>query len=489
MIMRDGLLRVAKNTVFVSIEKVVEVLASIATVAIVARYLSIELVGQYIFIVTVVGFLLMGSYAGLERIVVRNISRDKEHTGNYLRGAITARNVMFVGILCVLGIILFFVNFDKISLIATGIFMVSEFLSYQGLTYMAIFKAYERMEYNTIITFVTKIIILGATALAVYLDLGFLSVFLAITAGNLFKSITSFSIFKRLKLSGRAMIDSVANPWKELLKESYIIAFTTILAVICVRMEVFILKAFSSLENVAFFQVSHNIIMQFQIIPMAAISALAPVLSREASLLKGINENLTERLLTLLLGIAFPITILGFYCASDIIYFIYGAKYLQAATSLRILICSSVFIILFYLFETLLVSINRQNYIGYGWVVCFVVNLVLGLLLVPFTGYIGASIAVTLAYAGLCIFLYISLVWFMPVKISMLAILRIIISVLAMVAYLYLYPLNADHSVVLILANACIALVLYGGTYFAWSLFNKKTTNRDRRVVLPQKEL
>lgn len=486
--METPLLRIARNTVFVSIEKVVEVLASIATVAIVARYLSIELVGQYIFIVTVVGFLLMGSYAGLERIVVRNISRDKGRTDNYLRGAITARNIMFVGILGVLGVILFFMNFDKISLIATGIFIVSEFLSYQGLTYMAIFKAYERMEYNTIITFVTKIITLGATALAVYLDLGFISVFLAITAGNLFKSITAFSIFKKLKLSGRTAIDAVSNPWKELLRESYIIALTTILAVICVRMEVFILRAFSTLEDVAFFQVSHNIIMQFQIIPMAAISALAPMLSREASLLKGINGNLTERLLTVLLSIAFPVTILGFYCASDIIYFIYGVKYLQAATSLRILICSSVFIILFYLFETLLVSINRQNYIGYGWMFCFAINLILGLALVPFSGYIGASIAVTVAYTGLCIFLYFSLVWFMPVKISMRTIFRIITSVLAMVAYLCLFPLNTGHSVIRILANACIALVLYGGIYFAWNFFHTKETNLDKGFALPPKE-
>src|SRR3972149_2973778 len=222
--MKDALLRVGRNTVFVSIEKVIEVLASIATVAIVARYLSIELVGQYIFIVTVVGFLLMGSFAGLERIVVRNISRDKERTSNYLRGAITARNVMFVSILFVLGIILFFMNFDKISLIATGIFIVSEFLSYQGLTYMAVFKAYERMEYNTVITFITKIITLSATVLVVYFDMGFISVFLAITVGNLFKSITAFSIFKRLKLSGLPMIDSVDNPWKDLLRESYVIA-------------------------------------------------------------------------------------------------------------------------------------------------------------------------------------------------------------------------------------------------------------------------
>lgn len=486
--MENALSRIAKNTIFVSIEKVIEVLTSIATVAIIARYLSIELVGQYIFIVTVVGFLLMGSFAGLERIVVRNISRDKERTSNYLRGAITARNVMFVSILFVLGIILFFMHFDKISLIATGIFIISEFLSYQGLTYMAIFKAYERMEYNTVITFVTKIITLGATALAVYLDLGFISVFLAITAGNLFKSITAFSLFKKLKLSGPTIRNSISNPWKELLRESYIIALTTILAVICVRMEVFILKAFSTLENVALFQVSHNIIMQFQIIPMAAISALAPVLSREASLLKGINGNLTERLLTVLLGIAFPVTILGFYCASDIIYFIYGAKYLQAATSLRILICSSVFIILFYLFETLLVSINRQNYIGYGWMFCFVINLILGLSLVPFVGYIGASIAVTFAYIGLCVFLYFSLIWFMPMKISIPAILRIITSVLAMVAYLCLFPLNTNHSVILVLANVCIALVLYGGTYFAWNFYNKKATNRDKGFVLPQKE-
>ena len=486
--MENPLFRISKNTTFISVEKVFEVLASIATVAIVARYLSIELVGQYILIVTVVGFLLMGSFAGLERIVIRNISRDKERTGNYLRGAITARNVMFVGILCVLGIFLFFLHFDKTSLIATGIFIVSEFLSYQGLTYMAVFKAYERMEYNTVITFITKIITLSATVLVVYFDMGFISVFLAITVGNLFKSITAFSIFKRLKLSGLPMIDSVDNPWKDLLRESYVIALTTILAVVCVRMEVFILKAFSTLEDVAFFQVSHNIIMQFQIIPMAAISALAPVLSREASLLKGINGNLTERLLTVLLSIAFPVTILGFYCASDIIYFIYGAKYLQAATSLRILICSSVFIILFYLFETLLVSINRQNYIGYGWMFCFVINLILGLLLVPFFGYIGASIAVMLAYTGLCIFLYFSLVWFMPMKISTPAILRIITSVLAMVAYLCLFPLNNNHSVILVLANACIALVLYGGTYFAWNFYNKKATNRDKGFVLPQKE-
>ncbi|HHT9146089.1 MAG TPA: flippase [Candidatus Wunengus sp. YC61] len=483
--MKDTLLRVGKNTVFISIEKVIEVLASIATVAIVARYLSIELVGQYIFIVTVVGFLLMGSFAGLERILIRNISREKERTNDYLRGAITARNIMFVSILVLLSMLLFFMHFDKTSLIATGIFIISEFLSYQGLTYMAIFKAYERMEYNTVITFVTKIITLGATALAVYLDLGFISVFLAITAGNLFKSITSFSLFKKLKLSGPTIRNSISNPWKELLRESYIIVLTTILAVVCVRMEVFILKAFSTLKDVALFQVSHNIIMQFQVIPMAAISALAPMLSREASFVKGINKNLIEKLLTVLLCVGFPITILGFYCASDIIYFIYGVKYLQAATSLRILICSSVFIILFYLFETLLVSINRQNYIGYGWMVCFAINLILGLLLVPFIGYIGASIAVTFAYIGLCVFLYFSLIWFMPIKISMRAILKVFTSASVMIVYLSLFPINTNNSTTLVLVNVFIAILLYLGTYFAWNLFIKKTCI-VKGLVFPQ---
>jgi len=477
--MKNGLLRVAKNTLFVSAERGIEILVSIATIAIIARYLSVEQVGQYIFIVTTAGLLLMGSFVGLERILVRNISRNMENTDEYLREANTARNIMFIGVLFILSIVLFFMRFDRISLIATGIFIASEFLSYQGMTYMIVFKAYERMEYNTIVTVITKIITLGATVLAVYFDLGFVSIFFALVAGNLFKTTTAFLLFRKICPRKRSTLHVRSNHWKEFIKESYLITFSTILTFMCLRMDVFILKAFSTLKDVAFFQISLSIIMQMYILPQAITSAFTPMLSREISITKEINRDLIEKLLTLLLIVGFPITVLGFYYAPNIIHIIYGDKYMQAVLSFKTLTTYSIFVMLCYFFETLLISIEKQTWIVYGWVFCFIVNLILGLIFVPFFGHIGASVAITLAFFCLCVFLYFSLIWFIPVKIGKRTIVKIFSSVSLMILYLWLSPLSATNSLLLDITNALITTLFYLVAYFSWDISTTRETLRN----------
>lgn len=449
--------RIAKNSIVGLLEKVIEISTGILSIAILARYLDIETFGLYTVVTTFVGLVLALCSSGLDRIMVRDIAADKENLFKYLQDIKGAR-IILAGISLFLVIIISYpldLN-NNMTLSAIFIFAVSELISMYLSVYMSVFRAFEKMEYNTFITFVTKIIILSGLITVVYFNLGFLAIFVSMAIGNIIKALLSISVFRQY--FGHTQIPlSFANS-KAIVKGALTVAVSTFFAVASFRMGVFLLKAFGTLKDVAYFQAANVLFIQLQPLSVVIVAAIYPIISsrQHDSLL--IFENAAK----LIFMLSLPVISLIFFYGDDLLMLVYGPKFIDAIPAMRILMLSVVFTFLTYLFEAGLLSEHRQSLHTIGWGIAFFVNLVLGIFVVPRYGLIGCAVVMSLSYVALFSALYFFMSKYTMFKIKISIFIKPLMAFVVMAFYLYFFaatgkPLNIR----LTLLNITLSLAVY----------------------------
>ena len=190
---RSSLLsRIAKNSVVGMVEKLFEIFTGVVSIFILARYLNVESFGLYTIILTYIGLLITLGSVGLDRIMVRNIAANKEKLLEYLQDMKGASIVIAGFSLILIIIISYLLRLDlenEMTIAAVSLFAISELLAMYGTIYMSVFRAFEKMEYNTFITFLAKTVGLVGLIIVTYLNLGFFAIFAALAVGNVFKAV------------------------------------------------------------------------------------------------------------------------------------------------------------------------------------------------------------------------------------------------------------------------------------------------------------
>lgn len=464
------LARIAKNSIVGLLEKVIEISTGILSIAILARYLDIETFGLYTVITTFAGLALALCSSGLDRIMVRDIAAHRENLFKYLQDIKGAR-IILAGISLFLVIIISYpldLN-NKMTLGAIFIFAVSELISMYVAVYMSVFRAFEKMEYNTFITFFIKIITLSGLIAVAYFKLGFLAIFVSMAIGNIIKAFLSISVFR--KYFGRAQIPlSFANS-RAIVQGALTVAVSTFFAVVSFRMGVFLLKAFGTLKDVAYFQASNVLFIQLQPLSVVIVAAIYPIISSRQHDSILILENAAK----LIFMLSLPIISLVFFYGDDLIMLVYGLKYIDAVPAMRILMLSVIFTFLAHLIEVGLLSEHRQSLLTIGWGIAFFVNLVLGIFIVPRYGLIGCAVVMSLSYVALFFALYFFMSKYTMFKIKTSIFVKPFLAFVVMAFYLYFFantgkPLNIK----LALLNTTVSLVLYLTVLFMVKVFSFK---------------
>lgn len=462
------LIRIAKNSIFGMLEKLVEISLGIASVVILARYLDVETFGLYALIVTYIGLSVSLGSVGIDRVMVRDIAANREKLLEYLSDIKGAR-IIIIGIsLFFILIASYFLDLNSRELfVAVALFAISELVSMYSMVYMSVFKAFEKMEYNTLIISLSKTITFLGIIIVLYLGLGFLAIFASIALGNIFKALLTISLFKRY-FSHKSISVSFTNSMV-IVKESLIIAASTFFAFASIRMGIFMLKAFSTLKDVAFFQASNVLFVQLQPISVVIVTALYPVISSRE---RDINL-IFEKAAKFIFMISLPLMALTFFYGNELITLFYGNKYMDAIPVMRILILSLPFTFLTNLFEISLLSEHRKNLLTTGWGIGFSMNLLLGAFIVPKYGLIGCATVMSLSYMTLFFALYFFTSIYTGIKIKHSIFIRPCVAFIVMVFYLYYFSFNGKTlNIVLDGLNISVSLVLYVTVLFLVKTFS-----------------
>jgi len=356
------------------------------------RMLGVENFGHYNFALALVYNFYPVADFGVERLILRDLSKDVQKSQEYFQKIIPLRLVLsLVSIVLVtsLGIIL-----SKSSKDILNIFIFAFCLlpwTFNQLV-AGIGNAHEKMEVQSIVAISST----GFTAilggLIALLGGTVTQILMAAFFSNLLVSFVMFKYLRKLGLVFKIVID--IGFWKKILKESWVFALIMIMAVFYLRSSIVIVNYFKGAYFTGLYSSAFKFIEASILIPQSFALALFP---QTARLLGSNKEKLAKNYLKSLAAIfAFAVIYALFFILFSpmIIKISYGPSYLEAAAVMRILSIAAIIFFLNTLPGNIIQNSNRvKKFLPFAFLNLILV-IILCAVLVPKYSIIGAAWAV-----------------------------------------------------------------------------------------------
>lgn len=255
----------------------------------------------------------------------------------------------------------------------------------------SITRAIEKMHVEAITNIITQlsITVLGITALYYHASLTTLGSTYVI-GSTLGLGIALWNIRSWLKKIRFAFDRKLA---KKIITIAWPFALLGLLGAITLNTDIIMLGWMQSAENIGYYSVAQKIILVLYVIPTLFATAAFPSWTRLAGKDQQAFGNLLVRILKIVFLIGIPITIGGIIIGYEMIETLFGAQYLPAVASFRILLISLLINFPTTIVGNALFAYNKQKqfiiYAGLG-AIC---NVIFNYLLIPIWGIEGAAIS------------------------------------------------------------------------------------------------
>jgi len=384
--------KIAKNTVFLSVAQVIGRLIGFFYFLLLARFLGVATFGVYNFTIAFVYNFIPVADFGLERLVLRDISRKPEKTGFYLARLLPLRLLLSLGaylLVLLLGIVLrqSWIQIGYLALFGLFIFPYS-------FTYLltSFLNAKEKMKYMAMAVVFGQlaVFIIGITFVLLKFPLAI--IFLA---GFLASSVVALIFLLKAKAWGLSLgwvIDK--KFFLKALSQSWAFAVLLILAVFYIRTSLILVGLLKGDYYTGLYGSAFKFVEAMILIPQSLALALFPLSSRLLLKDKKRLEKVYQKGLAVLFLFSLPFVLVLGLLPRLIIGLAYGQEYLQAAPVLALLGAS---LILFFLnaLPGNIIQNSPQFKKFLPWAFLnFLVILVLCLILIPRYSIVGAAWAV-----------------------------------------------------------------------------------------------
>lgn len=387
---------ISLNTTAVLTARVIDFLSGLFVMMVLTRYLGPEMFGKYIWIVTLVMIFQPIVNFEIDKIVVRDVAQENSKAEHYFSAAITMKLFLALFFLFALLSITWLSGMNMAAMAAFSLIGLSEFFFQFWLIYVALFRVSERMEFESILTAIYRLVHVSGIIIVVFWDLGFLSLFSILLIASITLFVISSIIVRKRFFSIYLLRDFPL--FRYFLKESYPLLGSTLFFILLLRLDIVLLKELGGLVEVSLYHIPHNMIMQLSIVPAALITALYPVLSRQFTGNTAAFSHLIEASEELVWLLSAPV-ILIFSCIShEIIMVVAGVKYTTAGEVLQLLAPGFLLFFFNYLYSNLLTIRSGQMVLMKRTIIVFWSNLLFDVMLIPLFGARGAAIAKILSY-------------------------------------------------------------------------------------------
>ena len=398
--------KVAKNALVILLAKAIEAGSSFIIMMILCRYFRPAMYGDYAFVNAIILAFQPLVNMELNTILVREIARNPSRQNELISAGILLKNLLIT--IFIVSVVSLSAMLDLPSVLKLALFIAAAAEIFQQIFWVfnTMFMAHERMAYETLSTIVYRIFTVGGICIVALPNLhsgasnqGFLIIFWLLCTGHLIRAMFSFWIgrdrfnMKSFRFQPAAM--------KELIGQSWIMGVATFCTGLSLRVDIYILRAFKGSEAAGVFHLPHMIVLQFQIVALALVTALFPMFSRLGG--DGHPEiqfrqvrDIAIRLLTAT-GLWLALFLVLF--PQPIIMVLGGSNFILSQNLLVILAWCVPILFLNFLCSNLLTALKEQNKLIVGAVVSLVFNIFLDLIWVPRYGASGAAWATIISYS------------------------------------------------------------------------------------------
>ena len=156
---------------------------SLIMVGIIARYLGQAGLGRYAYAVSFIELFIALVDMGMNRILVREISRDLPQSDRLTSAIWTLRTLLALAVMVVVGVMAAQTG-DRELWLAVMVYYVAQVVFLMGDVFGAVFQGYQRMEYQFWGINIAQVSLLAVTLLVVWLDWGLVALFAARLVAN-----------------------------------------------------------------------------------------------------------------------------------------------------------------------------------------------------------------------------------------------------------------------------------------------------------------
>ncbi|WP_424355163.1 flippase [Methanobacterium sp. MBAC-LM] len=382
---------IAKNTAVLFTATIISYILIFFVNIYIARYLGAEGFGILSLAIALTGIFTIFTDLGLNTLTIREVTRDKSSTNDYL-----INTFLIKVFLAFLTLILIFVAVNAIGYtkeVSYVIYIITLSVIITAFTnvFNSIFQAYEQMEYMSIGNILNSVVLFTGIITGIFYKLDiffFAAVYLVASLTVLIYSVGVY-IWK----FHVPEINVNLNFWKSTLKEALPFGVTNIFGSIYYWIDSVMLSKMVGNEVVGWYNAAYRLMFVFLSIYTVYLTAIFPVMSKfyktSDEYLKFSYERSYKYLLIISLPIAFGTTVL----ADKIILLIYGNGYIPAILALQILIWTVPLLSINGLTGYVVGAINRQMILTKITFIGAVLNIILNLVLIPKFSFIGSSIA------------------------------------------------------------------------------------------------
>ncbi len=470
----------AKNASVLLFANVIDGILTFVLVVFAARSLGDAEFGKYSFALAFTGLFAILSNIGLHVVVTRDVARDRQQAGRYLGNVALIELIFSIFTFLLMFITINLMNCPPDTKLAVYVIGIAVLLDGTfTMLFKSIYRAFEKMEYEALVTILGKSICACLVFLTLFYGHGLIGLVLSYLSANLIILVFVFFITIKKFTIPKFKIDG--HLWKYLILTAIPFGLAGALNLIYVRTDTIMLSMMKGDAVVGWYNAAHTLVSALSFANTALIAAIFPSMSNSfvssKKSLNGIYETSFKYCLIFLLPIAIGTTLL----ADKIILFVYGERFIHSVGALQILIWSGILSFLNSLYYTTLGAINRQKITSIVMGSGAIVNVIFNLLLIPKLSYIGAGVA-TVATQAVCLIIAF---YFMSIYLYRLPLCKIIIRPIIAslgMGFFVLYFRNINL-LILVFSATIVYLVIFicinGFDNGDWDLFKRLTKRSE----------
>lgn len=380
-----------------------------------ARYLGDAGYGKYGLASTIMFFVLILNDLGVNTFVTREVARKRDEANKYLINSILIKSagVLFNGLLLVGFLALSGYDAEK----QTAILIFAAYGIATSFVKLAIgvFEAFERMQYETLILILEKVLTTGLGVYVLVTGKG-LFVFCGVFVfGGVVSALLSFYLihlrFKRIRL------DIDLGFCRDLIKESLPFGYSMMIAMIYNNTGILMLSFMATDEVIGWYFAAFRLLTQTNVIPTILVTSMFPALSR-AYLGSDLQfRDWYTKGFKYLSFLAIPLIAGTILLAGPIVHLVFGEEFGNTALALRVLAIAAGLLFINIYLTGIFKAANRQRTLVQIQLVGLVINILLNYFLIKNYSYLGAAWATVLT-EGIIFIVSFSYIYFLIARLN-----------------------------------------------------------------------
>ena len=379
--------RIARNTSVLLISQIISFGESAVYTILVARYLGAEGLGILNFGVALTAIFSIFASFGLTTLAIREVARDNSQASKYVANIIPIQMLLALFTVGLIAVLVNVLGYPQQTIYVVYILSISLIVSTFSNLFLAIFQAFEQLEFQAIALIITSVVALCAAVLGI----------------RLHANVVAFAFFM-LVSNGAALVyvyAVYATFWRSAFKEAWPMLAAAIGVAIYFRIDVVMISLIQGATAVGFYSVAYTLSEASTVVGSMFVTSLFPVLSRQHQNSKASLRDTSTHSLRYMLYFALPMAFFVTLWAKPIVSLLFGSAFDPSVTALQVLIWAAALMYLAILLGNVLFAANLQRVSLILISAAVAVNVSLNVLLIPKYSYFGASFATVATEASL----------------------------------------------------------------------------------------